>query len=352
MSGKTVRVAGVQVATVDARSEADRAANIESSIALVRSKPGFDVYCLPEMTVLGYGHDLPLQAPGLAEPLDLPDGDPALSPSFAAFSRLAIEMNAHIVYGFARRVSPKETRETENAGDASSAATLTTIAQAIVGPDGRLVDVYDKLHLCSFGDCSEASAFTPGDRLVTFRVRDVLFGVLICFDLRFPEVWRALCLPRDRGGLGCDAILHPSAFPDDGSFDSWHPVVLARALENQVPVISVNRAHPHHGESITAGPWTNNWDSNSSSSSNSNGNDCKSSNANSATTSTTTAHPLQGSPLLTAARVFPGRGEGVLEMVVDPAETEKMRTAFPLRLSFRNDYASMVLERTSSSSSS
>ena len=73
--------------------------------------------------------------------------------------------------------------------------------------------------------------------------------MLICYDVRFPEVWG--CLARDHG---VDVVLHPSCFPNDGSFATWHPFVKTRAVENGIYVLSLSRAHPHFGCSIGVGP--------------------------------------------------------------------------------------------------
>jgi nitrilase len=74
-------------------------------------------------------------------------------------------------------------------------------------------------------------------------------GVLICYDLRFPEVWG--CLARDHG---VDLVLHPACFPNDGSFATWHPFVKTRAVENGCYVLSLSRAHRHFGCSLGVGP--------------------------------------------------------------------------------------------------
>ena len=72
---------------------------------------------------------------------------------------------------------------------------------------------------------------------------------MICYDLRFSEVWG--CLARDHN---VDIILHPSCFPNDGSFATWHTFVKTRAVESQCYVMSLSRAHPHFGCSICVGP--------------------------------------------------------------------------------------------------
>lgn len=94
----------------------------------------------------------------------------------------AREVDAHLCYGIVRRVAA--------AGAADSSP--YRICQVVVQPDGEVLCSYDKLHLCHFGDCSERSYFSRGDSLCTFEVRGVTIGLLICYDIRFPELCRQL----------------------------------------------------------------------------------------------------------------------------------------------------------------
>ena len=241
--GPGLRVLGVQVSNTDATTAAERDANVDHACALLLQHPGHEVYLLCEMTTVGYSDEV-------IEHLDVLAEDADTGPSFTRFAAVARELNAFVVFGFPR--SPP-------AG--SAPGTKPTISQTVVGPDGRRVDTYDKLHLCSFGDCAEQGRFRSGDHLTVFEAqRGFRVGVLICYDLRFPEVWRALCDPVELGASGSavasgvDIVLHPSCFPNDGSFSTWHTFVRARAVENQVYVLSLSRAHPHFGSSIAVGP--------------------------------------------------------------------------------------------------
>jgi predicted amidohydrolase len=271
-----LRVLGVQCANVDATSDAERDANVAAAVAAIKQHPGYDVYVLPEMSSVGYGGDAWLRSvAALAE-------DAETGPSRRAFGALAKDMKAVIVYGFPRLDDDgSEEQEQER---------RPTISQTVIGPDGARVATYDKLHLCGFGDCSEGSVFRRGDHLTAFtvRARGHLFrvGLLICCecflfihnhtetktqnciillisfardpryarspdtdDLRFPDVWGRLSRDAE-----CDVILHPSCFPNDGSFATWHTFVKTRAVENQCYVLSLSRAHPHFGKSIAVGP--------------------------------------------------------------------------------------------------
>ena len=86
---------------------------------------------------------------------------------------------------------------------------------------GQLVLAYDKMHLCDMGDCSEiAHGCSPGEgELGVFECDGVRVGVTICYDLRFPELYRALAWD-----AGCDLILHPAALVRDATFPMYHQV--------------------------------------------------------------------------------------------------------------------------------
>ncbi len=114
----------------------------------------------------------------------------------------------------------------------------TTNRSFLVGRDGRVAGFYDKTHL--FG--REGRAYRAGDRLPVFRCGGARLGLLICYDQRFPEPWRALALK------GAQAVLHIACAA--GAKGLWkRPVVEAhlrsRAAENGFFVLSVNRAHRH-----------------------------------------------------------------------------------------------------------
>ncbi len=111
--------------------------------------------------------------------------------------------------------------------------------------EGKLAALYDKIHLCNFGDCKETDFFTHGNVDQSNHVFDCFgfkCGLAICFDLRFPESFRTLALKH-----GCDVIVHSSCFPKDGKSADWHSFVITRALENQVYVLTTNRAGSNFG---------------------------------------------------------------------------------------------------------
>lgn len=275
---RPLRVLGVQVANVDATNAAERDGNLAAAAAFIRRNPGHDVYLLPEMSSVGYGG-----AEWLANVATLAE-DAATGPSCRAFGPLSLEMDAFIVFGFPRR------------DDGAAPAARPTISMTVVGPSGLRVGTFDKLHLCAYGDCAEGTVFQRGDHLLVFEARGYTLGVLICYDVRFAEPWAQLVRAH-----GCDAILHPSCFPNDGSFSTWHTFVKCRAVENQIYVLSLSRAHPHFGHSIAVGP-----------------------------------RPIHAELSATL-----GVGQGVLPMLVDRAELDEVRKEYNFGADRRADYAAI-----------
>ena len=91
--------------------------------------------------------------------------------------------------------------------------------------EGNTVARYDKTHL--FSPMGENQVYTPGSGLCNFRLDGVSCGVIICYDLRFPELTRKLCL------AGVDVLFLPSQWPAQ-RISQLHTLAAARAIENQV----------------------------------------------------------------------------------------------------------------------
>lgn len=101
-------------------------------------------------------------------------------------------------------------------------------------PAGDLIGKYRKTHLFSGSPVHEQRYLTQGNSLTVVRVGDMTFGLLICYDLRFPEISRMLVLN------GAEVLVVCSAwpFPRDAH---WKTLLAARAIENQVYVVAANR---------------------------------------------------------------------------------------------------------------
>ena len=100
----------------------------------------------------------------------------------------------------------------------------------IASKSGEIVALYDKIHIFSFG--GEERIFDGGDELESFEVDGVRFGLSICYDLRFAEIFSIY-------SATCDVVLCPSAWPKKRAAD-FRLLLRARALENRLSVAGVN----------------------------------------------------------------------------------------------------------------
>ncbi|MCX8145866.1 MAG: carbon-nitrogen hydrolase family protein [Azovibrio sp.] len=130
-------------------------------------------------------------------------------------------------------------------------------ASLVFDPTGRCVARYDKIHLFGFDDgreaYDEAASIEAGATPVALDTPFGRIGLSICYDLRFPELYRAL------GGL--DLILLPAAFTETTGRAHWEILLRARAIENQCYVLAAGQGGQHangrrtYGHSMIVDPW-------------------------------------------------------------------------------------------------
>lgn len=126
---------------------------------------------------------------------------------------------------------------------------------------GQEVARYDKIHLFdamvedAHGQYRESDTFEPGERVVTVDTPAGKLGLAICYDLRFPELFRAL---REQGA---EWVCLPSAFTWQTGDAHWHALIRARAIENQVWVVAPGQGGQNsdsrrtYGHSLICDPW-------------------------------------------------------------------------------------------------
>jgi predicted amidohydrolase len=130
----------------------------------------------------------------------------------------------------------------------------------LLGPDGATIAVYRKIHLFDIDvpgleHLKESRAVVPGDAPVVAATPFGLVGLSICYDLRFPELYRGLT----RAGARVLAI--PSAFTDRTGRDHWEVLLRARAIENLAYVFAPAQTGIHgpgrasHGHAMIVDPW-------------------------------------------------------------------------------------------------
>jgi deaminated glutathione amidase len=132
---------------------------------------------------------------------------------------------------------------------------------ALFNRQGELAATYRKLHLFDVSvddgpSDNESGRVTPGDRAVVADVDGVKLGMSICYDLRFPELYRALA------GAGAKVIAVPAVFTERTGRDHWEPLLRARAIEDGAWVLAAGAcgkggpgAIPAWGHSMVVDPW-------------------------------------------------------------------------------------------------
>jgi nitrilase len=129
----------------------------------------------------------------------------------------------------------------------------------VFGPDGQRVARYDKIHLFAFDNgrerYDEGRVLDAGALPVAFDADGLRVGLSVCYDLRFPELYRALMQPP------CDLIVVPSAFTYPTGQAHWELLLRARAVENQCYVMAPAQGGLHEngrrtwGHSLVVDPW-------------------------------------------------------------------------------------------------
>jgi nitrilase len=132
-------------------------------------------------------------------------------------------------------------------------------ACCVYAPDGSLAARYDKIHLFRFEtereSYDEARVLEAGSEPVALQAGALRVGLSVCYDLRFPELYRALCTPP------CDVLSVPSAFTYTTGRAHWELLLRARAVENQCFVIAPAQGGLHDngrrtwGHSMIVDPW-------------------------------------------------------------------------------------------------
>ena len=132
--------------------------------------------------------------------------------------------------------------------------------------DGQCIARYDKIHLFDVAlpnrdeQYHESSIIEPGDKVVVIEVDGINLGLAICYDLRFPELFRLLV------EKGADVIAMPAAFTATTGKAHWHSLVRARAIENLCYILAAAQGGYHvngretYGHSLIVDPWGNTLD--------------------------------------------------------------------------------------------
>jgi predicted amidohydrolase len=122
---------------------------------------------------------------------------------------------------------------------------------AILAEKGRIKAVYKKIHLFDALGYNESELFSSGNNLALAETNGFIIGLAVCFDLRFPELFRAMAYK------GVDLFIVPSAwYKGRYKLEQWRVLVVARAHENGAHLVAVDQTDPLYvGHSIVASPW-------------------------------------------------------------------------------------------------
>ena len=227
----------IRVACVQMTSRQDKSANLERAEALVAraASTGADVVVLPEKwNLIGSADDYR----AAAEPLE--GGE-----SVQAMSAWARTLGVSLVGG-----SITERRDGREKLSNTS---------CVFDADGELVAVYRKIHLFDVEVGGhvyrESEAEEAGTEPVLAHIEDWPVGLSVCYDLRFPELYRILALE------GAELVTVPAHFTTPTGRDHWHVLLRARAIENQLYVAAAGQVgetlegRPAYGRSLIADPW-------------------------------------------------------------------------------------------------
>ena len=224
----------MRVAAVQLNSSSDKDRNLATAERLVgdAAGDGAELVALPEKwNLLAGGEELLAGAEAL-------DG-----PSLTAARGWARTLGIHLLAG----------------SICESGAEKASNTSVLIGPDGEDLAIYRKIHMFDVdaGGVSyrESAHEQAGSEIVTAAVGELLAGLTVCYDLRFPELFRILAL------RGARLIAVPSAFTRATGKDHWEVLLRARAIEDQVFVLAPNQignAAPHYdsfGHSAIVDPW-------------------------------------------------------------------------------------------------
>jgi predicted amidohydrolase len=223
---------------IQMRSRRSPQANLDEAAALIReaAAAGADYVQTPEMTNI-----MELSREKLFAAIAEEDNDICV----AAFRTLARDLKLYLHIGsLAIKVSPEKAA---NRG-------------FMIDPRGEIVARYDKIHmfdvdLAGGESYRESNNFRPGESAVVVDLPWARFGLTICYDLRFPALYRALA------EAGATVLTIPAAFTRQTGEAHWHTLIRARAIENGSFVLAAAQGGAHEngretfGRSLAVDPW-------------------------------------------------------------------------------------------------
>jgi len=231
VEGRKLRVAAIQMS-----STPDKEENKEAAEALVReaASAGAALVALPELW----------SCHGLDE-VYRQNAEPVPGPTTNSLGDLARELGIYLLSGSILE------------GDHGAQRLSNT--STFFDPSGAMTAVYRKIHLfdvkVSDREYLESANISPGSKIVTAKAGPATLGLSVCYDVRFPELYRLLAL------RGAEILAVPAAFTLQTGKDHWELLLRARAVENQAFVIAPAQwgrkadGRRTYGRSMIVDPW-------------------------------------------------------------------------------------------------
>lgn len=225
-------------AAVQLTSVADKAKNIERALELI------DEACARGARFVALPENVDFMGP---EQEKLEGAEDLDGPTFRALSEKARERGIILLAGTIAERAPGPQKKVHN-------------TSVLYGPDGKALAVYRKIHLfdVDLADGSryrESDCVAPGEDVVVVKTGLASFGMSVCYDVRFPELYRRLA------ALGAEVLLVPAAFTLHTGKDHWEVLLRARAIESTAYVIAPAQVGRHsptrvtYGNSMIIDPW-------------------------------------------------------------------------------------------------
>lgn len=227
----------IRAAALQMRSGIDRTTNLESATALIRKAAldGAQLVVTPEMTTLLDKRRERMLA-SLGEPQPDEEG---------AFAALSQELGLTIVLGSMPVLAPGEEKVAN---------------RSVVFADGKVAAHYDKIHLFDVDLATgeswrESNLYKGGEEAVLVKLPGALLGLSVCYDLRFPHLYRRLAQ------AGAQVLTVPAAFTVPTGEAHWEVLLRARAIETGSYVIAAAQGGEHedgrktYGRSMIIDPW-------------------------------------------------------------------------------------------------
>ncbi len=222
---------------VQMTSTADRGRNLDTALRLVNEAADLGA------KLVGLPENFAYMGP---EEGRLATAETVEGPTLGALRELARKRGIFVVAG--------------SIAEKSANPKMTSNTSAVIADDGSIVAVYRKIHLFDVAipdgaRYAESEVVVPGDKVVVAPTPLGRLGLTVCYDLRFPELYRKLA------SLGAEVITIPSAFTLFTGKDHWEVLIRARAIENLAYVVAPAQVGRHSatrqtfGNAMIVDPW-------------------------------------------------------------------------------------------------